>query len=95
MPYIATMNTTGYLPWSDDEPPSFDTPGEAWDYLADERRRQEDGAWNIDGQADGEPYSETVDALEAYGTTWHEPDVVYGPDAMGGPLDTAYVVTEV
>jgi hypothetical protein len=36
MPYLATINTPGYLP-QDDEPPVFDTAEEAWGYLAEER----------------------------------------------------------
>lgn len=39
--YVATINTPGYLPESD-EPAVFDTAAEAWDYLADERKRAED-----------------------------------------------------
>lgn len=33
--YVATINTPGYLP--DVEPATFDTPEQAWSYLADER----------------------------------------------------------
>ncbi len=36
MPYLATVATPGYLP-TDDDPPTFDTPAEAWTYLAEER----------------------------------------------------------
>lgn len=36
MPYVATMNTPGYLPMAD-EPDIFDTPAEAWEFLAGER----------------------------------------------------------
>src|SRR5574341_1473780 len=38
--YVATVNVPGYLP--ECEPMAFDTADEAWDYLADERRRDED-----------------------------------------------------
>lgn len=40
MKYLATVNIPGYLP-QDDEPPTFDTAREAWEYLADERERDE------------------------------------------------------
>lgn len=36
--YMATINTPGYLPW-DDEPPVFDSPREAWQYLVSEVER--------------------------------------------------------
>jgi hypothetical protein len=41
--YLATINTPGYLPMSD-EPAVFDTVREAWDYLAAEREASEDYA---------------------------------------------------
>lgn len=39
--YVATVNVPGYLPM-DDDPATFETPAEAWDYLADERERAEE-----------------------------------------------------
>jgi hypothetical protein len=57
MPFVATMNTPGYLPW-DDEPPIFDDVSEAWDYLLDRRRDQEDD------DEDALGYSETLNLLE-------------------------------
>jgi len=60
MPYVATVNTPGYLP-QDDDPPIFDTAREAWDYLADERKRHEDDATEY-GEYD--PYTGTVNVLE-------------------------------
>ena len=39
--YVATINTPGYLPM-DDDPPVFDCIADAWEYLADERRRAEE-----------------------------------------------------
>jgi hypothetical protein len=71
MRYIATMNTPGYLP-QDDEPPVFDTAPEAWAYLAEERRHVEDE----EGEGD---YSDVVNELDAYESSGHGPDVVYGP----------------
>lgn len=53
--YLAVVNVPGYLPMAD-EPAEFDSARDAWEYLADERRRDEDDL------GDGE-YSETVDAL--------------------------------
>jgi hypothetical protein len=90
MPYLATQNIPGYLP-QDDEPPVFDTPGEAWSYLAGERRDSEDFT-------DGEDYSETVDKLDAYASAGHGEDTVYGdtPGYDGDhDLGLAYCVTQV
>jgi hypothetical protein len=42
--YVATINTPGYLPDSDEAPPTFDTPAEAWSYLAQEREDAESEA---------------------------------------------------
>lgn len=61
MKYVATINVPGYLP-TDDDPPVFDTPAEAWQYLADERRRGEDDS------GDG-VYSETVRELDTLAST--------------------------
>jgi hypothetical protein len=100
MKYAATMNTPGYLPWSDDELPVFDTPGEAWGYLADERRVQEDnaaGVIELDTEDDS-PYSDTVDTLEAYAAAGHGADTVYGatPGYEGShDLGVAYSVSAV
>lgn len=41
--YVATINVPGYL-GMDDEPPTFETIKEAWEWLASERERGEDGA---------------------------------------------------
>ncbi|WP_327292471.1 hypothetical protein [Streptomyces sp. NBC_01198] len=41
--FVATISTPGYLPM-DDEPPTFETAGEAWAWLAEEREREEDSA---------------------------------------------------
>jgi len=57
--YVATINVPGYLPM-DDEPLVFDTPGEAWAYLRDERERAEDFAC----QDDTEEYSNAFHELE-------------------------------
>lgn len=68
MPYTATMNTPGYLPW-DDDPPVFDSASEAWSYLADARREQEDAMFNPemgDSTVNDAPYTDTVDQLDAY-----------------------------
>lgn len=89
MRYTAIMNTPGYLPWSDDEPPVFDTAGEAWAYLAEQRREQEE----ITGD---EVPSVTIAQLEACAAIG-EPDVIYGgtPGYEGShDLGIAYSVTE-
>lgn len=98
MKYVATMNVPGYLPWSDDEPPVFDTAGEAWAYLAERRREQEDDAFNAEDLAGGEPYSNTADTLEMCAVNGGD-GTVYGsnPGLFESPSDLgiAYCVTEV
>jgi hypothetical protein len=72
--YVATINVPGYMPM-DDDPPVFEDPREAWDYLAGERRRGEDDEEEI---ADG--YSETVNVLECLaGGDWEN----WGTDHIG------------
>ena len=61
--YLATINTPGYLPM-DDDPPTFDTPREAWTYLADERREAEDSAFQPGDDAN---FTATVNMLESLG----------------------------
>lgn len=96
--YLATINVPGYLPM-DDDPPTFDTAREAWEYLADERRRGED-----DTADDASPYSEAVDELDSYASaSWHVCDfervgTVYAPTPGyegDHDLGLAYSVTEV
>jgi len=60
--FLATISTPGYMPWND-EPPMFDTAREAWDYLLDERREQEDDAI-MAGLGTGEGYSATLNRIE-------------------------------
>lgn len=63
MTYLATINTPGYLP--DSEPTEHDTARDAWEYLADERKRDEDDAaltFGDDGQAG---YSATANLMES------------------------------
>lgn len=95
--FIAIMNTPGYLPWSDDEPPVFDSASDAWAYLAAERREQEEA---LDPLTEGDtpnPFSETVDQLDAYAASGYGAGTVYG-DTPGyeGPHDLgiAYSVLE-
>lgn len=47
--YVATINVPGYLPM-DDEPPTFETAQEAWQYLRDEHAM----GWN-DVEVPGDP----------------------------------------
>lgn len=56
--YVATINVPGYTP-EDDDPPLFDTAQEAWEWLADERERDEDEV-----SPDG-PHSVTLDDMRA------------------------------
>jgi hypothetical protein len=60
--YVATINVPGYLPM-DDDPPTFDTTEEAWQYLVDEVER----AW------DEYPEDNNGAALEAH-TAMHSQD---------------------
>lgn len=76
--YDAIINTPGYLPEGDIL--SFDTAREAWAYLADELRRQEDEL------IPGDSYSDTVLTLEAKagattadGSPYEQQGTVYGP----------------
>jgi hypothetical protein len=72
VPYLATQNVVpGYLP-QDDDPPTFVTSGDAWQYLAEERRNDEDNT-------PGMHYGETVNTLDAYASAGHGEDTVYGP----------------
>lgn len=41
MPFVAIINTPGYVPM-DDEPPTFDSAREAWQYLVSEVDRSWD-----------------------------------------------------
>jgi hypothetical protein len=61
--YLATTNVPGYLPM-DDDPPIFDTPREAWAYLADERRDAEDSAFQ---PGDDVGFTATVNMMESLG----------------------------
>jgi hypothetical protein len=66
--YVATINTPGYLPW-DDDPPTFETAREAWQYLAEERQRAEDDAYE---PGDAEGFSATANTLETLGTNMNQ-----------------------
>lgn len=86
--FVATMNVPGYLPM-DDEPPVFETTGEAWSYLADERERAEDET------GEGE-YSGTYQTLRENANNGAGIGVVYGdtPGYTGEhDLGMAYCVT--
>lgn len=45
--YIATINVPGYLPM-DDDPPTFETARDAWQYLVDESQHDGESAWLVD-----------------------------------------------
>lgn len=102
MPYLATINTPGYLPW-DDEPPTFEASREAWGYLLDQRREAEDDAI-MAGLGTGEGYSATLNQIERameddpdY-VDWEGAGTVYGttPGYDGDhDLGLAYSVTVV
>jgi hypothetical protein len=74
--YLATTYVPGYLPM-DDDPPTFDDPREAWEYLAQLRKEGEDHVLEDEG---GDGYSATVNVLEALAAgDWEN----YGTDAVG------------
>ncbi len=98
MKYVASVSIPGYLPEGDT--PVFDTPAEAWSYLADERERGEDDTYN---PGDAEEYTETVAELRkraAIARELNDTDggVIYGdtPGYDGDhDLGLAYVVSAV
>lgn len=61
--YVAAVNVPGYLP--ECEPMGFETAGEAWSYLADERRRGEDQ------DESASEYSDYVTGMEHIGSGEH------------------------
>ena len=63
--YLATINVPGYLPM-DEDPPTFETAQEAWEYLADERFRAEDDSYDEQFMPAG--YSATANTLQNLGT---------------------------
>lgn len=80
--FMAVINVPGYLPM-DDDPPVFDTPQEAWSYLADTRRRDEDDAVYADDDPDQCEYTDTVALLEYTAG----PDVEYGNPHEDNPVN--------
>lgn len=85
--YLALINTPGYLP--EDEPVEFETIAEAWTYLAEERRGDED---NVEG-ADG--YSEIAAKLAEMAEAANpQCSAVYGPTpGYDGDHDLGVVYT--
>lgn len=84
--YIAIINVPGYSPMAE-EPAEFETIAEAWQYLAEERRRSED---EDESTAD---YSDTVKAL-GYMVESPKCDSVYGPTpGYDGDHDLGLVYT--
>lgn len=91
--FVAIVNTPGYLP-QDDEPATFDTPREAWQYLRDEHAM----SWNdvdVPGDPDGplpEPWRsqyQSADEELAKRVRWAESGLVCDFEAVG----TVYVST--
>lgn len=79
--YIATINVPGYLPM-DDDPPVFDSPGEAWGYLRDERERAEDDT----AEEDDDTYSDTYYSLRRRAKdTARVPTAANALDTVTGP----------
>jgi hypothetical protein len=76
--YLAFINIPGYLPEGDTL--VFDTPGEAWAWLADERKEAEEAMYE---PGDDEDYSETVGALIERANA-AEGSELYGPGTVLG-----------
>jgi hypothetical protein len=92
MRYIATMNTPGYLPDAD-EPAVFTSAQDAWQYLREDRERDEE-----DEEMPEDELSEPLFSMRRYANTDHGPDTVYGdtPGYDGShDLGIAYSVTQV
>lgn len=89
--YLATMNTPGYLPWSDDRM-LFDTVQAAWEYLEAQRNEQ----WN-DTESQGPDYDPVMGNMGILGK-YGDCGTVYGstPGNDGShDLGIAYTVTKV
>lgn len=80
--YVALVNVPGYL-GTDDEPPTFETPGEAWGYLAEERQESDDAWVPVDAEDPDGPQQldETCVLLERYERENHGEGSVWGPTA--------------
>lgn len=97
--YEAIINVPGYLPMDDDQH-VFGRIKDAWEWLADQRRRDED-----DAEMPGDSYSQTVLDLEARanatmadGTPYQRMGTIYGdtPGYEGDhDLGLAYSVVKV
>jgi hypothetical protein len=85
--YLALINTPGYLP--EDEPVEFETIAEAWTYLAEERRGDEDNVEGTDG------YSEIAAKLAEMAEAANpQCSAVYGPTpGYDGDHDLGVVYT--
>lgn len=62
--YVATINVPGYLPMMDNVEP-FESAKGAWEYLVQERMRDEDSATYETGDPDEFVYSDTLQDLQA------------------------------
>lgn len=88
MRYIATINGPGYLP-TDGEMAVFNTAQEAWEWLASERKRQEDDVPSVHDCV----YSDDYGVLRALGDGDTDP-LGIDPSGFGSDLTgTVYGVT--
>ena len=88
--YVATVNVPGYLPM-DDDPPTFETARDGWQYLQDEYDRAVE---------DADPSDRLDSVATAFTTYWNHdvPGTVYAPTpGYDGDHDLglAYCVTEI
>lgn len=61
--FTATVNVPGYLPMAD-QPAVFDSAKEAWEYLLEHRKEDEDASAEANEDAVPQGYSDTVTELE-------------------------------
>ncbi len=89
MPYVGTVNMAGYLP--EGEPAVFDSPREAWRYLADIRERDEDDTPGDDYTWTCITLRELADGRRADGMDPDAPGIVHGASIDPGPHDLGWM----
>ena len=81
MTFVATINTPGYLP--EGEPSEHDTARDAWEYLADDRKRHEEDFADDDFTG----YSATANVMESIANG------ALGPEDAGLDFDRTGTIT--
>lgn len=91
--FRATINIPGYLPM-DDEPPEFDTPEQAWEWLREEREKALDDVDYDEPEFDEDQCLDEIEGMIDHPTT----GTVYGRTPGSDSeydLGLAYTVTDV